>query len=140
MSLADFEARMLNLKGVKLPAVSLIGTNPAKQAIVTANPLVDSILSEDNEYIYDSALDDILVGIVRSFDVAKSHKGNKINVAVLRSILNKLPNISTPAIIDNYGYSKSQAEHYNRACRLVIRFKCRSDVKQSFNQLKQHVE
>jgi len=143
MSLADFEARMLKLKGIKLPAVSLIGTAPAKQASVTTNPLVDKILAdlgEGEEYIADDALDDILVGIVRSFDVAESHKGNKLNVAVVRSILNKLPVISTRAITDNFGYKESQARHYTRACRLVLQFKSRHDVRLSFKQLIKYVE
>lgn len=131
MSLADFEARMLKLKGIKLPAVSLLGTNPDKQAIVTTNHLVDTLLSDTTESVTVSPeLDDILVGVVRSFDVADSHKGNKLTVAALRSILNKLPFISTPAIIDNYGYSRSQAKHYARACRMVISFHLRSEFKQ----------
>ena len=141
MSLAEFEARMLKLKGIKLPAVSLIGTNPAKQAKVTKNPMVDAILSDiDEEYVEDSALDDIIVGIVRSFNVANSHKGNKVTIAVVRNMLHKLPYISTPAIIDNYGYSRSQAKHYAQACRLVILFKSRSDLRQSFQQLSNYAE
>lgn len=142
MSLADFEARMLKLKGIKLPAVSLIGTDPAKQAKVTPNPLFSTLLSDDpeEEYEIDHELDDILVGVVRSFDVADSHKGNKLTVAALRSILNKLPMISTPAIIDNFSYKESQARHYARACRMVIQFKSRHDVRQSFKQLSNYVE
>tara|TARA_R110002096_G_C14321469_1_gene700445 strand:+ start:297 stop:758 length:462 start_codon:yes stop_codon:yes gene_type:complete len=146
MSLAEFEARMLKLKGVKLPAVSLIGTEVSKYAnntiVATPNRLVDKVLKDIDddkvsqvESLDDSALDDILVGIVRSFAVADSHKGNKLNVSVVRSILHKLPVISTNAIAVNFGYSRSQAKLYAQACRLVIQFKSRHDVRQSFNTL-----
>lgn len=136
MSLADFEARMLKLKGVKLPAVSIVGVQTAKQAKVVHNKLAGTILANiDEEYITDEALDDIITGMVRSYDVAYSHKGNKLNVAVIRSILHKLSIISTRAIADNFGYSRSQAKHYSQCCRIVLQFKGRSDVKQSFYRL-----
>lgn len=141
MSLAQFEARMLKLKGIKLPAVSLIGTDPAKQALVTKNPLVDTLLPEVGEDMpTDDILNDILVGIVRSFDVANTHRGNKLTVSAIRTMLNKLPYISTPAIVDNYGYSSSQARHYARACRLVIKFNYKQELENVIKQLEQHAE
>lgn len=145
MSLADFEDRMLKLKGIKLPAVSLIGTNPAKQATVTANPLVGTLLKEVDDTDVkvnniSSELDDIMVGIIRSFDVSETHKGNKLTVGAVRSILHKLPFISTPAIIDNFSYSRSQAKHYSRACRMIITFYNRHNVKKSFKSLSQYTE
>lgn len=139
MSLIDFERRMLRLKGIKLPSSGLIVSKPSSyghQAIVTPNNNIGTILADiDQEYVRDEALDDIIHGVVRSFDVASSHKGNKINVSVIRSMLHKLPIISSLSIEDNYGYSRAQAKRYAQACRLVIQFKSRHNVRQSFNRL-----
>lgn len=144
MSLVDFERRMLRLKGIKLPSAGLKVTNHSSyghQAIITANNSVGTILADiDQDYVHDEALDDIVTGVIRSFDVASSHKGNKLNVSVIRSMLHKLPIISSLAIEDNYGYSRAQAKRYAQACRLCVQFKSRHNVRRSFNQLALNAE
>ena len=145
MSLKDFETRMLRLKGVKLPAYGLIASKHSSyghQAIVTDNSSsYGKILADVNaEYIVDESLDDIVTGVVRSFAVAGSHKGSKMNVATVRSMLHKLPIISTLAIQDNFGYGRSQAKLYAQACRLVIQFKQRHVVRYALNSLSRYAE
>ena len=136
MSLQDFERRMLRLKGVKLPAQGIIDTkynSYGRKAIITANSNVGKILADiHEEYVVDEALDDIITGVIRSFDVANTHKGLKLNAAVVRSMLHKLPTISQLSIMDNFGYGRQQASKYAQACRLVIQFNARSNLKQSF--------
>jgi len=142
MSLQDFERRMLRLKGVKLPAAGLITTKHSsygRKAIVINNTHAGSILAEiDQEYIVDDALDDIITGVVRSFDVANTHKGTKLNVAVVRSMLHKLPMISSLAIEENYGYGRAQAKRYAQALRLVIQFRDRHVVRCALNSLSKY--
>ena len=144
MSLADFERRMLRLKGVKLPSSELKPTNHnryGRKAIVTQNNNVGRILTDiDEDYIRDEILDDIVQGIVRSFGTADSHKGYKLNVATIRSMLHKLPIISQLSIMDNYGYGRQQASKYAQACRLVIQFKQRHVVKCAFHSLNRYAE
>ena len=144
MSLADFERRMLRLKGVKLPASGLKVTthsNHGRKAIVTVNSNVGSILADiDQDYIHDEALDDIVTGVIRSFGTAASHKGSKLNVATIRSMLHKLPIISQLAIMDNYGYGRQQASKYAQACKLVIQFKQRHVVRCALNSLSKYAE
>lgn len=141
MSLAKFEARMMRLKGVKLPAQGLVESKQqsfGRPAKVTQNRHQGSLLSDglDDEFVRDEAMDDILVGIVRSFDVADSHNGLKLNVAVVRNMMNKLPEISSQSIMDNFGYSSAHARRYAQACRLVMQHKNRHDIK----QLKRYAE
>ena len=132
--LHKFEQRMLNLKGIKLPSVGVKDTtysSNGRKPNVKYNRLSGSILADINEdYVRDEALDDIIVGVCRTFDETGSHKGSKLNKAVVRSMLHKLPNISSQSVHDNYGYAKKQSELYAHACRLVIMFKNRHDLKQ----------
>ncbi len=140
MSLADFERRMLRLKGIKLPSAELVESkhcSNGRPATVIKNKHQHRLLPEQgDEFVRDEDMDDILVGIVRSFAAGDSHKGMAMNVATIRSMLHKLPAISTQMIIDNYGYSKAQAKRYAQACRLVMMHKRRHD----FNQLKHYAE
>jgi len=142
MSLADFERRMLRLKGIKLPAVGVVDTKHSKyahQATIINNSSYGKILADiDQEYVVDEALDDIIIGVVRSFTTATSHKGNKLNVAVIRNMLHKLPIISQLSIMDNFGYGRQQASKYLQACKLVIQFKERYVIKCSLVRLSQY--
>lgn len=145
MSLADFERRMLRLKGIKLPAVGVVGTKHSKYAhqatIIDNSNSCGKILADiDQEYIVDEALDDIIIGVVRSFVTATSHKGNKLNVAVIRNMLHKLPIISQLSIMDNFGYGRQQASKYLQACKLVIQFKQRHVVRCALNSLSKYAE
>ena len=145
MSLADFETRMLRLKGVKLPAKGMIDTKHSKYAHQAT--IIDNINSYgkimadiDEEYVVDEALDDIITGVVRSFVTASSHKGSKLNVAVIRNMLHKLPTISQLSIMDNFGYGRQHASRYLQACKLVIQFKDRHVVRCALNSLRKYAE
>jgi hypothetical protein len=135
---------MLRLKGVKLPAAGVVVTkyaNYGRKALVVANNNVGSILADiHEEYTIDEALDDIITGVVRSFTTADSHKGSKLNIAVVRSMLHKLPTISQLSIMDNYGYGRQQASKYAQACRLVIQFKDQHVVRCALNSLSKYAE
>lgn len=143
-----FEQRMLKLKGVRLPAMAMqaptfnTGGRPPQlvpnSLCSTLNVSVESMYNKDttsvdyatdddsdevNEeemYTVSNSLDDIVTGVVRSFDTADTHRGQKINKAVVISILDRMPTISAQAIMDNYGYSRSQAGHYLQACRVIV--------------------
>lgn len=135
-----FERRMLALKGVKLPSRAAIETERivlGRKADVVVNVLqgklgmcMDSFGVQDEVNPVVVALDDILVGVVRSFSSAESHRGNKINIGTLRNMLDKLPELSQQAIKVNYGYNKTQATAYLQACKLVIRLYSRQQLKQ----------
>lgn len=77
---------------------------------------------QDEPDKFSSAMDDILLGIVRSFDTSHGHKGSKLNLSTLRNMLNKLPELSQQAIMVNYGYNRQHASKYFQACKLVIKF------------------
>tara|TARA_R110002020_G_scaffold95085_1_gene228338 strand:- start:269 stop:772 length:504 start_codon:yes stop_codon:yes gene_type:complete len=77
-----------------------------------------------NEFInYDlscNSADDVIVGVVRSFEVDNTHKGNKIHKTLLLTILKTLTEISTDNIMIELPMSVAQARRYNQACSLSI--------------------
>ena len=134
MTNEKFERRMMRLKGIKLPSQPLIEDDEqttGRPATRTPNRHYGRIMAEiEEDYEPDNALDDIIVGVVRSFETEDSHKGHKLNAAVIRNMINRLPNISTQAIRNNFGYSKAQSERYAKACRIVLLHKQRHDFRQ----------
>lgn len=148
-NLLRFEATMMKTKGVKLPSRAAIANRvivAGRKAHVIDNPLYKQIhttadtmeddYGEYKEYDCSNDLDDIILGVVRTFSVAIGHKGNKINVAVVRSMLDKLEHVSQLSIMDNYGYSRQQAGNYLRACKLVIMHNTRNIRLDRINKLK----
>lgn len=142
-NLAKFEDRMLKLKGIRLPAKGVIeptySSNGKRPQIITnslchkLNTLPENHLGD--EYERDEVLDDIISGVIASFGTATSHKGFKLNKAVVRSMLDKLPSISQLSIMENYGYGRQQASRYLQACKLVAMFYKRHSIKQSLAML-----
>lgn len=136
-SLPKFEARMMKLKGIKLPAIgvkSVEHSATGRPPQVVVNPLVgkfgldfgeqrvndldddedDSIRALSNE------LDDILVGAVRSIPVHSTHRGYAICKSTLVSILDKLQVVSTLSIMENFGFGEKHARRYVQAVSLVV--------------------
>ena len=136
MGLERFEQRMMKLKGIKLPSEPLVEDSaqrtgrPAKSVPNRHAGTLLLDLTQEDEHKVNHAMEDIIVGVVRSFDVATSHNGMKINVAVVRNMLNKLPEITSQAIQNNFGYSRAHAKRYAQACRLVLMHKQRHEFKQ----------
>lgn len=153
--LSKFEDRMLKLKGIKLPSKAHQVVPPIIQgrtATQLNNTMYDTLntsiatMDDNQESDYEEThqvsdgLDDIVVGVVRSFDKASSHKGFKLNKAVVVSILDSMPIISSKAIMVNYGYSRSQAGQYLKACSLTLMFYSRHKIKSSLEYLAQYSE
>lgn len=154
MAAPKFEQRMLQLKGIKLPSAAHIEVKPstANRAHNVVNDLQGSInttvdsdnyyygidcteIIDDGMYTLDSKLDDIVVGVIRSFDVSDTHRGHKLSKAVVISILDRMEVISSKSIMVNYKYSQSQAGHYLRACKLVIQLCKQSKLNTEWSKL-----
>lgn len=136
-SLPKFEARMMKLKGIKLPAIGVKDvehSTTGRPPKVIVNPLVGKFgldfgeqrvndLDDDEDEplrALSSELDDILVGAVRSIPVHPTHRGYGICKSTLVSILDKLQEVSTLAIMENYGFGKAHATRYVQAVSLVV--------------------
>jgi hypothetical protein len=126
--LPSFEKRMRNLKGVNLLEEEEVIINPfnkrGRQPAYIENSYVSQMLPEplDDEFEFKDSIEDIMLGVVRSFPVAKSHRGNKINVSVLRAIFNSMELISVKGVMHKFGYGNSQASLYMEACKLTVFF------------------
>ena len=136
-SLPKFEARMMKLKGIKLPAIGVKDvehSTTGRPPKVIVNPLagkfgldfgeqrVNDLDDDEDEPLraLSSELDDILVGAVRSIPVHQTHRGYGICKSTLVSILDKLQEVSTLAIMENYGFGKAHATRYVQAVSLVV--------------------
>ena len=135
MGLSKFERRMMRLKGIKLPSRSLIDNDKEQKTGRPAKSIPNhqhgQVLGDvlDDEHETDKALDDIITGVVRSFNTDDGHKGHKLNVAVVRHMIDKLPIISTQSIEDNFGYSPVHARRYVLACKIVLQRKLKHDLR-----------
>ena len=149
VNLKRFEERMLKLKGVKLPASGYKQpsySSKGRTAQVLNNQLYGTLATcpetsmDTDELVRNEVLDDILTGVVTSFGVSETHKGFKINKATVRSMLDRLPELSQLSIMDNYGYGRQQASKYLQACRMVKSFYSNHLIRTSLYRLGKYVE
>ncbi|TVU58850.1 hypothetical protein FQP88_21465 [Vibrio atlanticus] len=80
------------------------------------------IHNNHQENAHKEWFDDIVVGVIRSHPVAKTHRGFKFKPSVFKRIIRELDIITVHGIIEVAELRKSQANNYFNAVELILDF------------------